>query len=68
MSISFRLAGPNNVSLFKADGEPSEVNSKLVLYYTPQVIIFPVIHLIHTHKQVTAGFGIPLTSPEPIDF
>uniref|UniRef100_A0A671M6C0 Neurobeachin-like protein 2 n=1 Tax=Sinocyclocheilus anshuiensis TaxID=1608454 RepID=A0A671M6C0_9TELE len=29
-------AGPNNVSLFKADGEPSEVNSKLVLYYTPQ--------------------------------
>uniref|UniRef100_A0A8C2FWK1 Neurobeachin-like 2 n=1 Tax=Cyprinus carpio TaxID=7962 RepID=A0A8C2FWK1_CYPCA len=32
----FHLAGPNNVSLFKADGEPSEVNSKLVLYYTPQ--------------------------------
>ncbi|XP_056618979.1 LOW QUALITY PROTEIN: neurobeachin-like protein 2 [Triplophysa dalaica] len=29
-------AGPNNVSLFKSDGEPSEVNSKLVLYYTPQ--------------------------------
>ncbi|XP_073782067.1 neurobeachin-like protein 2 isoform X3 [Danio rerio] len=29
-------AGPNNVSLFKADGEPSEVNSKLVLYYTPK--------------------------------
>ncbi|XP_055065658.2 neurobeachin-like protein 2 isoform X2 [Misgurnus anguillicaudatus] len=29
-------AGPNNVSLFKADGEPSDVNSKLVLYYTPQ--------------------------------
>ncbi|XP_051574482.1 neurobeachin-like protein 2 isoform X2 [Myxocyprinus asiaticus] len=29
-------AGPNNVSLFKADGEPSEVNSKLVVYYTPQ--------------------------------
>uniref|UniRef100_A0A8C2EZY1 Neurobeachin-like protein 2 n=1 Tax=Cyprinus carpio TaxID=7962 RepID=A0A8C2EZY1_CYPCA len=30
------IAGPNNVSLFKADGEPSEVNSKLLLYYTPQ--------------------------------
>ncbi|XP_052002928.1 neurobeachin-like protein 2 isoform X2 [Xyrauchen texanus] len=29
-------AGPNNVSLFKADGEPSEVSSKLVVYYTPQ--------------------------------
>ncbi len=47
----FHLAGPNNVSLFKADGEPSEVNSKLVLYYTPQVIIFPVIHLIHKHTH-----------------
>ncbi|XP_030639127.1 LOW QUALITY PROTEIN: neurobeachin-like protein 2 [Chanos chanos] len=29
-------AGPNNVSLFKADGELSELNSKLLLYYTPQ--------------------------------
>lgn len=38
------LLGPNNVSLFKADGEPSEVNSKLVLYYTPQVIILSLIH------------------------
>lgn len=47
MSISVSLIlllGPNNVSLFKADGEPSEVNSKLVLYYTPQVIIFSLIH------------------------
>lgn len=29
-------AGPNHVSLFKADGESSELNSKLLLYYTPQ--------------------------------
>lgn len=46
MFLSFCFSGPNNVSLFKADGEPSEVNSKLVLYYTPQVIIFPSIWLI----------------------
>ncbi|XP_072536841.1 neurobeachin-like protein 2 [Salminus brasiliensis] len=30
------LAGPNNVSLFKTDGELSELCSKLLLYYTPQ--------------------------------
>ncbi|XP_060777738.1 neurobeachin-like protein 2 isoform X2 [Neoarius graeffei] len=29
-------AGPNSVSLFKADGELSELCSKLLLYYTPQ--------------------------------
>ncbi|XP_022621350.1 neurobeachin-like protein 2 isoform X1 [Seriola dumerili] len=29
-------AGPNHVSLFKADGEISDLNSKLLLYYTPQ--------------------------------
>ncbi|XP_026225786.1 neurobeachin-like protein 2 isoform X2 [Anabas testudineus] len=29
-------AGPNHVSLFKADGELSDINSKLLLYYTPQ--------------------------------
>ncbi|KAM6967984.1 neurobeachin-like protein 2 [Aplochiton taeniatus] len=29
-------AGPNHVSLFKAEGELSELNSKLLLYYTPQ--------------------------------
>ncbi|XP_036792052.1 neurobeachin-like protein 2 isoform X3 [Oncorhynchus mykiss] len=29
-------AGPNHVSLFKADGELSDLNSKLLLYYTPQ--------------------------------
>ncbi|XP_052000288.1 neurobeachin-like protein 2 [Xyrauchen texanus] len=33
---AFFASGPNNVSLFKADGEPSDVNSKLVVYYTPQ--------------------------------
>lgn len=31
------IIGPNHVSLFKADGESSELNSKLLLYYTPQV-------------------------------
>ena len=31
------LPGPNHVSLFKADGELSDLNSKLLLYYTPQV-------------------------------
>ncbi|XP_051922012.1 neurobeachin-like protein 2 isoform X1 [Hippocampus zosterae] len=29
-------AGPNHVPLFKADGELSDLNGKLVLYYTPQ--------------------------------
>ncbi|KAF3691862.1 Neurobeachin-like protein 2 [Channa argus] len=29
-------AGPNHVSLFKSDGELSDLNSKLLLYYTPQ--------------------------------
>ncbi|CAL1611255.1 unnamed protein product [Knipowitschia caucasica] len=29
-------AGPNHVSLFKAEGEISELNGKLLLYYTPQ--------------------------------
>ncbi|KAJ8354366.1 hypothetical protein SKAU_G00219330 [Synaphobranchus kaupii] len=29
-------SGPNHVSLFKPDGEPSDLNSKLLLYYTPQ--------------------------------
>ncbi|KAJ3598621.1 hypothetical protein NHX12_002126 [Muraenolepis orangiensis] len=29
-------AGPNHVPLFKADGELSDLNSKLLLYYTPQ--------------------------------
>lgn len=31
------VTGPNHVALFKADGELSELNSKLLLYYTPQV-------------------------------
>lgn len=31
------VTGPNHVPLFKADGELSELNSKLLLYYTPQV-------------------------------
>ncbi|XP_049336159.1 neurobeachin-like protein 2 isoform X4 [Astyanax mexicanus] len=30
------MAGPNNVSLFKSDGELSELCNKLLLYYTPQ--------------------------------
>nr|XP_020468355.1 neurobeachin-like protein 2 [Monopterus albus] len=29
-------AGPNHVSLFKVDGESADLNSKLLLYYTPQ--------------------------------
>ncbi|XP_069051092.1 neurobeachin-like protein 2 [Lepisosteus oculatus] len=29
-------AGPNSVSLFKPDGELSDLNSKLLLYYTPK--------------------------------
>ncbi|XP_056141782.1 neurobeachin-like protein 2 isoform X2 [Lampris incognitus] len=33
---TLHVAGPNHVSLFKADGELSELNSKLLLYYTPQ--------------------------------
>uniref|UniRef100_A0A671WQ36 Neurobeachin like 2 n=1 Tax=Sparus aurata TaxID=8175 RepID=A0A671WQ36_SPAAU len=30
------ITGPNHVSLFKSDGELSDLNSKLLLYYTPQ--------------------------------
>ncbi|KAF7669441.1 hypothetical protein LDENG_00186230 [Lucifuga dentata] len=33
---ALHAAGANHVSLFKADGELSELNSKLLLYYTPQ--------------------------------
>ncbi|KAM9851975.1 neurobeachin-like protein 2 [Aulostomus maculatus] len=33
---ALHAAGPNHVSLFKADGELSDLNSKLLLYYTPQ--------------------------------
>ncbi|XP_034030839.1 neurobeachin-like protein 2 isoform X2 [Thalassophryne amazonica] len=33
---ALHAAGPNHVSLFKADGELSELNTKLLLYYTPQ--------------------------------
>ncbi len=66
----FRLTGPNNVSLFKADGEPSEVNSKLLLYYTPQVIIFPVTNLIHTLSHTTYSWSRRLSRPplSPLTF
>ncbi|XP_030605793.1 neurobeachin-like protein 2 isoform X4 [Archocentrus centrarchus] len=33
---ALHAAGPNHVSLFKVDGELSDLNSKLLLYYTPQ--------------------------------
>nr|XP_054591731.1 neurobeachin-like protein 2 isoform X3 [Nothobranchius furzeri] len=33
---ALHAAGPNNVPLFKSDGELSDLNSKLLLYYTPQ--------------------------------
>ncbi|XP_072317552.1 neurobeachin-like protein 2 isoform X1 [Eucyclogobius newberryi] len=33
---ALHTAGPNHVSLFKAEGELSELNNKLLLYYTPQ--------------------------------
>ncbi|XP_017281990.1 neurobeachin-like protein 2 isoform X2 [Kryptolebias marmoratus] len=33
---ALHAAGPNHVPLFKADGELSDLNSKLLLYYTPQ--------------------------------
>ncbi|XP_069552207.1 neurobeachin-like protein 2 isoform X1 [Brachyistius frenatus] len=33
---ALHAAGPNHVSLFKADGELSDLNGKLLLYYTPQ--------------------------------
>ncbi|XP_068179302.1 neurobeachin-like protein 2 isoform X1 [Antennarius striatus] len=33
---ALHAAGPNHVSLFKADGELSDLNNKLLLYYTPQ--------------------------------
>ncbi|XP_075884079.1 neurobeachin-like protein 2 isoform X3 [Nelusetta ayraudi] len=33
---SLHAAGPNHVPLFKADGELSDLNNRLLLYYTPQ--------------------------------
>nr|XP_046254941.1 neurobeachin-like protein 2 isoform X3 [Scatophagus argus] len=33
---ALHAVGPNHVSLFKADGELSDLNSRLLLYYTPQ--------------------------------
>ncbi|XP_037640849.1 neurobeachin-like protein 2 isoform X2 [Sebastes umbrosus] len=33
---ALHAAGPNHVSLFKAEGELSDLNSRLLLYYTPQ--------------------------------
>ncbi|XP_041842953.1 neurobeachin-like protein 2 isoform X1 [Melanotaenia boesemani] len=33
---ALHAAGPNHVSLFKPDGELSDLNNKLLLYYTPQ--------------------------------
>ncbi|XP_041797544.1 neurobeachin-like protein 2 isoform X1 [Chelmon rostratus] len=33
---ALHAAGPNHVSLFKADGELSDLNCRLLLYYTPQ--------------------------------
>ncbi|KAG9337760.1 hypothetical protein JZ751_028258 [Albula glossodonta] len=36
LAFSLSFTGPNSVSLFKPDGEPSDLNSKLLLYYTPQ--------------------------------
>ncbi|XP_028325774.1 neurobeachin-like protein 2 isoform X2 [Gouania willdenowi] len=33
---SLHAAGPNHVSLFKAEGETSDLHSKLLLFYTPQ--------------------------------
>ncbi|KAM3613566.1 uncharacterized protein V6R79_001520 [Siganus canaliculatus] len=33
---ALHAAGPNHVSLFKSDGELSDLNSRLLLYYTPQ--------------------------------
>lgn len=46
LSSAFLLVGPNSVPLFKADGELSELCSKLLLYYTPQVGNSPISLLL----------------------
>ncbi|XP_077576978.1 neurobeachin-like protein 2 isoform X3 [Stigmatopora nigra] len=44
-------AGPNHVPLFKADGELSDLNGKLVLYYTPQAFKSQICLDLSPHHQ-----------------
>lgn len=48
---ALHAAGPNHVALFKADGELSELNSKLLLYYTPQAFKSQICLDLAPHHQ-----------------
>ncbi|KAM4736367.1 neurobeachin-like protein 2 isoform 1-T1 [Anableps anableps] len=48
---ALHAAGPNHVPLFKADGELSELNSKLLLYYTPQAFKSQICLDLAPHHQ-----------------
>ncbi|KAK5618282.1 Neurobeachin-like protein 2 [Crenichthys baileyi] len=48
---ALHAAGPNQVPLFKADGELSELNSKLLLYYTPQAFKSQICLDLAPHRQ-----------------
>uniref|UniRef100_M4AIB3 Neurobeachin-like protein 2 n=1 Tax=Xiphophorus maculatus TaxID=8083 RepID=M4AIB3_XIPMA len=53
MAFNFVLpvTGPNHVPLFKADGELSDLNSKLLLYYTPQAFKGQICLDLAPHHQ-----------------
>ncbi|MEQ2190575.1 hypothetical protein XENOCAPTIV_000352 [Xenoophorus captivus] len=79
MTFNSSCTGPNQVPLFKADGELSELNSKLLLYYTPQDVVnvvggigvlLPLLEQVCEAEQVYNGgqetsdlLGPELTSP-----
>ncbi|MEQ2241254.1 Neurobeachin-like protein 2, partial [Ilyodon furcidens] len=48
---ALHAAGPNQVPLFKVDGELSELNSKLLLYYTPQAFKSQICLDLAPHRQ-----------------
>ncbi|XP_011603991.2 neurobeachin-like protein 2 isoform X2 [Takifugu rubripes] len=48
---ALHAAGANHVSLFKADGELSDLNSRLLLYYTPEAFKSQICHDLSPNHQ-----------------
>ncbi|XP_068425985.1 neurobeachin-like protein 2 isoform X1 [Clinocottus analis] len=53
---TLHAAGPNHVSLFKAEGELSDLNSKLLLYYTPQAFKGQICQDLSPNHQYDGRF------------
>ncbi|XP_056300146.1 neurobeachin-like protein 2 isoform X3 [Pseudoliparis swirei] len=53
---ALHAAGPNHVSLFKAEGELSDLNSKLLLYYTPQAFKGQICLDLSPNRQYDGRF------------